>query len=314
MANMVPARFKRVAEAFDEAALTIKSRPPCGSSGSEHSAAAAESLTDVDFSGLVNSFMWEGRVEWADDGGRDDEDRTEDENYCDDVVEAKDALERLLRYEDGENGVRQRRLFEDVEMARRQESGDLSSPEFKRRLMARLRGQGWDAGLCKTRWEKKEGCPNKGDYEYIDVNMNGERFIIEVDLRRELEIVRPTSGYCSLLELFPDVYAGKTEELKKIVRIMSNEIKRSMRKMGIHVPPWRRHSYMQAKWFSSYKRTTNGISAANHKEASFSTTSTSSRRVGFYPRPEISFKCREVFGMRNNGFRVGNLAAALSGG
>ncbi|CAH9059048.1 unnamed protein product [Cuscuta europaea] len=310
MANMVPARFKRVAEAFDEAALTIKSRPPCGSSGSEHSA-AAESLTDVDFSGLVNSFMWEGRVEWGGEGGRDDEGQPEDENYCDDVVEAKDALERLLRYEDGEIGVGQRRLFEEVEMARRQESGDLSAPDFKRRLIARLRVQGWDAGLCKTRWEKKEGCPNKGDYEYIDVNMNGERHIIEVDLRRQLEIVRPTAGYSSLLEVFPNVYAGKTDELKKIVRIMSNEIKRSMRKMGIHVPPWRRHSYMQAKWFSSYKRTTNWISAVDHIKDS---SSTSSRRVGFSPRPEISFKCREVFGMRHYGFRVGNLAAALSGG
>ncbi|CAH9059038.1 unnamed protein product [Cuscuta europaea] len=312
MENMVPVRFKRVAEAFDEAVLTIKSRPPCGSSGSEHSAAAAESLTDVDFSGLVNSFMWEGRVDWADEGARDDEDRPEDQSFCDDVGEAKDALEGLLRYEDGENGVRQRRLFEEVEIARRQESGDLSSPEFKRRLMARLRVQGWDAGLCKTRWEKKEGCPNKGDYEYIDVNMNGERHIIEVDLRRELEIVRPTAGYSSLLEVLPDVYAGKTDELKKIVRIMSNEIKRSMRKMGIHVPPWRRHSYMQAKWFSSYKRTTNGISAADHIKDSSS--STSSRRVGFSTRPEVSFKCREDFGMRNNGFRVGNLSAALSGG
>lgn len=50
---------------------------------------------------------------------------------------------------------------------------------------------------------------------------------------------------------------GTPEELKQLVRIMCHEMRRSMKHVGIHVPPWRRNSYMQAKWFGFYKRTSN---------------------------------------------------------
>lgn len=166
-------------------------------------------------------------------------------------------------------------------------------------------------GVCKSRWEKNGNCP-RGDYEYIDVNINGGRYIVEVFLRREFEIVRPTTTYTRLLETFPAVYMGREKEMKKIARIMSYAMKISMKKMGIHVPPWRRLAYMQAKWFSSYKRTTNEIPAAAEASSSSSSLHKHRRSVGFAPIPEISFKCREDFGIKN-GFRIGNLAAALSG-
>ncbi|XP_019171776.1 PREDICTED: uncharacterized protein LOC109167236 [Ipomoea nil] len=310
MANVVPARFKRVADAFDEAAVTLRARPPCGSSsGSEHSAAAAESFTDL--SGLVNSFMekslWEGIEVGA---GGDDVDRDEVEPE-DDVDETKDDLERLLSYGGGDDDTK-RNVFEKVEKSIR-ESGDRSAPEFKRRLMARLRFNGFDAGVCKTRWEKNGGCP-RGDYEYIDVNVNGGRYIVEVFLRGEFEIVRPTASYTCLLESFPAVYVGTEKELKKIARIMSSAMRKSMKKMGIHVPPWRRLAYMQAKWFSSYKRTTNEIASVQAAAVAAPPSSLYKHRrsVGFGPTPEMSFKCREDFGVKN-GFRIGNLAAALSG-
>ncbi|XP_031128558.1 uncharacterized protein LOC116030449 [Ipomoea triloba] len=307
-ANVIPARFKRVADAFDEAAVTLRARPPCGSSGSEHSAAAAAEESFTDLSGLVNSFMekslWEG-IEVG--GGGDDVDRDEVEPEDDDgydVDETKDDLERLLSY--GDVDVTKRNVYEKVEKAIR-DSGDRSSPEFKRRLMARLRYNGFDAGVCKTRWEKNSRCP-RGDYEYIDVNVNGGRYIVEVFLRGEFEIVRPTASYSCLLESFPAVFVGTEKELKKIARIMSIAMRKSMKKMGIHVPPWRRLAYIQAKWFSSYKRTTNEIASA----AATSRLHKHRRSVGFAPTPEMSFKCREDFGMKI-GFRIGNLAAALSG-
>ncbi|VFQ89620.1 unnamed protein product [Cuscuta campestris] len=319
---MVPARFKRVADAFDEAALTLRTRPPCGSSGSEHSD-DPESLTDL--SRLVNSFIendddeaWEGPAEWAvedvdDDDGRVGDDRQrEEENCCDDVVEARDSLQRLLS--SGEDDVTKRSLLEAVERSRR-ELGERSynSPDFKRRLMGRLRNQGFDAGLCKTRWEKKESCP-RGDYEYIDVNANGERYIVEFNLRGELETARPTAGYRLLAEMFGEAgaaYVGRAEELKKIARIMSGEMKRSMKSVGMHVPPWRRSAYVQAKWFSSYKRTTNNVRTArddvtlfvvplsSSSSASCSTSWAQKQRrwVGFdlaRPADEIALKERMV--------------------
>ncbi|VFQ88916.1 unnamed protein product [Cuscuta campestris] len=312
---MVPARFKRVADAFDEAALTLRTRPPCGSSGSEHSA-DPESLTDL--SRLVNSFIesddgtWEGPAEWAvedvddDDGRVGDNRQQEEENCCDDVAEARDSLQRLLS--SGEDDVTKRSLLEAVERARRElGDGSYNSPDFKRRLMGRLRNQGFDAGLCKTRWEKRESCP-RGEYEYIDVNAaNGERYIVEFNLRGELaETARPTAGYRSLAAMFGEAgaaYVGRAEELKKIVRVMSHEMKRSMKSAGMHVPPWRRSAYVQAKWFSSYKRTTNDVRTARD-DVPFSSASCSSRWaqkqrrwVGFdlaRPAAEIAFNERMV--------------------
>nr|GLL23942.1 uncharacterized protein LOC109167236 [Ipomoea trifida] len=218
--------------------------------------------------------LWEGIevVGGGDDVDRDEVEPEDDDGY--DVDETKDDLERLLSY-GRDDDVTKRNVYEKVEKAIR-ESGDRSSPEFKRRLMARLRYNGFDA--------------------------------VEVFLRGEFEIVRPTASYSCLLESFPAVFVGTEKELKKIARIMSIAMRKSMKKMGIHVPPWRRLAYIQAKWFSSYKRTTNEIASAPatsrlHKHR---------RSVGFAPTPEISFKCREDFGMKI-GFRIGNLAAALSG-
>ncbi|CAK9184869.1 unnamed protein product [Ilex paraguariensis] len=109
-------------------------------------------------------------------------------------------------------------------------------------------------GLCKSKWEKTGRYPS-GNYEYIDVNVAGTRYIVEVFLAGEFKIARPTDHYTSLLNFFPLVFVGKIDELKQVVRLMCNAIKKSMKTMDMHVPPWRRHGYLQARWFSSYKRT-----------------------------------------------------------
>ncbi|XP_016554137.2 uncharacterized protein LOC107853679 [Capsicum annuum] len=128
--------------------------------------------------------------------------------------------------------------------------------DFKRRLMSRLRDRGFDVGICKSKWERNGHVPC-GNYEYIDVNMIENRYIIEINLAREFEIAWPTTCYTSLLEIFPSIYAGKVDELKQVLRIMSRAMRKSMKKMDIHVPPWRQIGYMQTKWFDSYKRTIN---------------------------------------------------------
>ncbi|KAL8046014.1 hypothetical protein ABFX02_08G151300 [Erythranthe guttata] len=286
----IPARFNRFAAAFDGAA---KARS-WESSGSEHSAA--------DLSDLVNSFLErESREEReSEDQFVDDEDT--DENEVD--FESRDLLKDLL--DCGNDAVRGS-IHAAVEKAYREVvsggagSNSSSSPDFKRRLMARLRSRGFDAGLCKSKWEKIGRCP-AGDYEYVDVTAGGTRYIVQVLLDGEFTIARPSGGYASLLEILPPVFVGKTEELKQVVRLMCAAVRKSMRSAGIHVPPWRRLAYMQNKWFASYKRTTNEI--PSRKALNYGSGSPENQTI-----PGIIFNCRGGFG---GGVRTRNqLAAAV---
>ncbi|KAL5097469.1 hypothetical protein RYX36_001796 [Vicia faba] len=182
-----------------------------------------------------------------------------------DDEEGLEKIEMLKNLFDGnEDGEEDER--EDKERIRREVDvaigglvgSDTSFPGLKRWLMTQLRERGFDAGLCKTKWETK-GKLTAGDYEYIDVNLSGKRYIIEVSLASEFEIARPTNQYSSLLEIFPMIFVGKVEEFKRVVRLMCSAIKGSMKRMDLHVAPWRRNLYMQTRWFSSYKRTTNAV-------------------------------------------------------
>lgn len=138
--------------------------------------------------------------------------------------------------------------------------------------------------------EKLQSFP-AGDHEYIDVNLGGNRYIVEIFLAREFEIARPTSKYTSLLNKIPEIFVGNLEEMKEMVKLMCCAMKESMKMRNMHVPPWRRFRYMQAKWFGSYKRTT------NHKVLGSEETKTS---------PEMSLN-----GSRH--CKVGNLSAVFGG-
>ncbi|KAL6332850.1 hypothetical protein AAG906_015117 [Vitis piasezkii] len=261
----IPVRFKRVAAAFDE---VVRVRP-CDSWESESST----ELSDADLSDLVNSFLEEERVgveeEMVEDEGGDVERETDGdligrrESYCSDS-ETKEALRSLLGDEASDDAVEKIRA--ETELACRHIGSGSSSKGFKRRLMNRLRERGFDAGLCKSRWGKTNKRSIPGDYEYVDVNIAGTRYVVEVFLAGEFEIARATKDYISLLEEFPPIFVGKQEELKQIVRIMSRAMKGSMKSVEMHVPPWRRNSYMQAKWFGSYKRTTSAAPPRKESE------------------------------------------------
>lgn len=163
-------------------------------------------------------------------------------------------------------------------------------------------------GLCKSRWEKF-GKNTAGKYEYVDI-MGGDRnrFIVETNLAGEFEIARPTTRYLSLLSQLPLVFVGTPEELKQLVRIMCFEIRRSMKQAEIHVPPWRRNGYMQAKWFGHYKRTSNEV-VSRFKNCGCGA------RVGFEESVKMTmfngFKEEEK--KRRSGLKVGQLTVAFTG-
>ncbi|KAL9331816.1 hypothetical protein ACSQ67_001426 [Phaseolus vulgaris] len=110
---------------------------------------------------------------------------------------------------------------------------------------------GYDASVCKSRWEKSTFCP-AGEYEYIDVIIGKERVVVDVDFRSEFEIARPTKIYKAILHTLPYVFVGKCDRLQSIVAIASEAAKLSLKKRCMHVPPWRKVEYVRAKWLSPY--------------------------------------------------------------
>ncbi|PIN00767.1 hypothetical protein CDL12_26727 [Handroanthus impetiginosus] len=147
----------------------------------------------ADLSDLVNSFF---EREFREKKGRDldvdDWSEINDEsesNSPDFEFKYKEPLNKLF---DRENGPVERSIQEEVEIALGEVAdGKNSSPDFKRRLMTWLRSRGFDAGLCKSKWEKTDLNPS-GNYEYIDVNTGGNRYVVEVFLAGEFTIARPT--------------------------------------------------------------------------------------------------------------------------
>ena len=97
---------------------------------------------------------------------------------------------------------------------------------------------------------------NTGEYEYIDVIAEGERVLIDIDFRSEFEIARPTGNYRTVLQNLPYIFVGRSDRLQQVVQIVSEAAKQSLKKKGMHIPPWRKFEYMRAKWLSAHTRTT----------------------------------------------------------
>lgn len=126
-----------------------------------------------------------------------------------------------------------------------------------------LKRMGYNAGICKSERETDNGFP-LDEHEYMDVIVENslgknERVFVDLRFRSQFKIARPSSAYKDLLQMLPKVYVGNAFTLQRIVRLMCQAAKTSLESQGMHVPPWRRLSFMHAKWFSSYTRTTEVI-------------------------------------------------------
>ncbi|KAI3906939.1 hypothetical protein MKW92_001898 [Papaver armeniacum] len=314
-----PGRFMRIAEVFNEGA---KARTCAESSGSEHSAVGDNTTSPDDLSDLVDSFLERGyddndeiefqeheKVVKVKEKKKDFDDDDDLDEFMDDS-ETKDMLkDLLLGFQDGDSQVR-RKIRDETELAVKDIGMSSSEDGFKRNLMTRLRERGLDAGLCKSRWEKTGRFP-AGTFEYVDVIISGNRYVVEVNLVGEFTIARPTNRYITLLEAFPQIFVGKPDKLKQVVRIMCEGSKQSLRKNDMHIPPWRRNGYMQAKWLSMYKRTIN--SAADMVVLG---SGTGRRSVGFdtIPAPVKVYYCRDELERRRDvgmGKKVGQLGQLL---
>ncbi|XP_052178668.1 uncharacterized protein LOC127792256 isoform X2 [Diospyros lotus] len=248
MANIL-GRFKRFSAALDEEARARL----CKSSGSEHSAAPSATGEEgsAELSELVELFLERGcGVEdecCCEGGGRSAAVRRAADSV--DSDQAEKILRSLVGGCQGDAAVR-RRIQAELEAAQRR-WGACSPEGFKRRAISWLRQK----GLCKSRWPKTRESP-AGEHEYIDM-LAGARYIIEISLATQFTIARPTDPYSSLLQLFPEIIICREDELKMVARLMCAAMRKSLKQRGMHVPPWRRNAYVQAKWFGPYRRTTN---------------------------------------------------------
>ncbi|XP_078433672.1 uncharacterized protein LOC144704962 [Wolffia australiana] len=158
---------------------------------------------------------------------------------------------------------------DEEEDANTEDNGD-ESLEFslppaeaaERAVMGQLREAGYNAGLCKARWEVRGG--GGGSYEYVDVVRDDtrQRYIVEVEFRGQFEIARPTAEYERVAAQLPRVYVERPEELRRLLHLLADAAKQSLQLRELHVPPWRKRHYMQAKWLGPYRRTTNPVSSA----------------------------------------------------
>ncbi|OEL12536.1 hypothetical protein BAE44_0026445 [Dichanthelium oligosanthes] len=126
---------------------------------------------------------------------------------------------------------------------------------MRKHLVERLRARGFDAGLCRSSWERTSSVPAPGSYEYVDVTMgSSSRYVVEVNVAAEFEIARPSAEYQDLLSSLPPVLVARPEALKELAAAMCAAAAESIRGAGMHVPPWRRARYVQAKWSGQFVR------------------------------------------------------------
>ncbi|CAL1396516.1 unnamed protein product [Linum trigynum] len=150
----------------------------------------------------------------------------------------------------------ERNLLADAAAIVKKKSSSYKHKDELRKIVAdELSALGYNCSICKSKWEKASSYP-AGEYEYLDVIADGERLLIDVDFRSEFEIARSTSAYKAVLQYLPHVFVGKPDRLGQIVSIVAEAARQSLKKKGMHFPPWRRAEYIRAKWLSPFTRLT----------------------------------------------------------
>jgi len=102
----------------------------------------------------------------------------------------------------------------------------------------------------------------EGEHTYLEVrddlskSKREVKVVIELSFRGEFEMACASEEYKQLIKRLPEVFVGKAERLRALVKIMCSAAKRCMKEKKMHIGPWRKHKYMQAKWFGSCESST----------------------------------------------------------
>ncbi|XP_022748976.1 uncharacterized protein LOC111298526 [Durio zibethinus] len=166
------------------------------------------------------------------------------------LVDACDTLKSLVPCA----SVVERNLLADTAMIVERNKNCKRKDDLRKSVTDGLISLGYNSSICKSKWNKSPSLPH-GDYEYIDVFVDGERMLIDIDFRSEFEMARSTAAYKAIVQSLPFIFVGKSDRLDQIVSLVSEAAKQSLKKKGIHLPPWRKAEYMRAKWLSQFTRT-----------------------------------------------------------
>jgi uncharacterized protein (TIGR01615 family) len=99
-----------------------------------------------------------------------------------------------------------------------------------------------------------------GEHSYVEVvvqTRSGKavRVVVELSFRAEFEVARASAGYRALVTALPEVFVGRADRLRGVVKVMCAAAKQCMKENNMHMGPWRKHKYMQAKWLGTPERT-----------------------------------------------------------
>lgn len=135
-----------------------------------------------------------------------------------------------------------------------------------RHVAERLRDAGYNSALCKSKWTRSPDIPS-GEHSYVEVAVQTRsgktvRVVVELSFRAEFEVARASAGYRALVTALPEVFVGRADRLRGVVKVMCAAAKQCMKENNMHMGPWRKHKYMQAKWLGTPERTAAVAAAA----------------------------------------------------
>ncbi|KAH9626975.1 hypothetical protein KSS87_017826 [Heliosperma pusillum] len=125
-----------------------------------------------------------------------------------------------------------------------------------REVSCRLSNAGYNTAICRSKWRSSPQTPS-GEHTFLDVIDSSNpvksevRVIIELNFRAEFEMARASDEYNQLVNRLPEIFVAKIDRLKPIIKILCTGAKKCMKDKKMHMGPWRKQKYMQAKWFSS---------------------------------------------------------------
>ncbi|KAJ6830961.1 uncharacterized protein M6B38_351720 [Iris pallida] len=238
----------------------------------------SKTLSDMEFFDLLEFDQAGYSIDRGNDDDNDDDDEEEGPTESS-IAESKTYWEEqrlLLQSALSRSSPTETRLRSDTEeaIARMRSAGTVCSCSKEpccrdcmlRDVADRLRGAGCDTSVCISKWRRSPDVPSGtilsmpdfGEHRYVDAveAQNGgkspsSRVVIELNLRAEFEMARGNGEYNSLVSRLPEMFVGKPERLRRVIKIMCSAAKRCMKENKMHIAPWRKHKYMLAKWFSA---------------------------------------------------------------
>jgi uncharacterized protein (TIGR01615 family) len=226
---------------------------------------SASSSSDFEFEFLEDEERFSSEPstisDYEDNEDQDEEDSTEKRNFWENQHELLQVI--LCRSSSLESNVRNatKESLKEIQsnVCGCGKIGDCCKNCSMREISVRLSNAGYNSAICRSKWRNSAYIPS-GEHTYLDVvdhSKKGEtRVIIELNFRAEFEIARASEEYNRLVRRLPEVFVGKVERLHNVIKILCSAAKKCMKEKKMHLGPWRKQRYMQAKWLgTNYERT-----------------------------------------------------------